>query len=71
MVVPDFPLNFATNFYRGEFRELLFCYFVDGVDRGLHAWTKVDSVTEGKQVRKWPNLIVATSWNELTNVVND
>ena len=42
-MVPDFPLNFATYFYRGEFRELLFCYFVDGVDRGLHAWTMVDS----------------------------
>ena len=43
LVVPDFPLNFATYFYRGEFRELLLCYLVDRVDRSLHALTKVDS----------------------------
>ena len=70
-MVPDFPLNFATYFYRGEFRDLLFCYLVDRVDKGLQTFTLVDSNTKGKEERKWPNLIVATSWNELTNVVID
>jgi len=51
-VVPDFPLTFATYFYRGEFRELLFCNPVDGVDKGLQAFTKVDSMTKGKEARK-------------------
>ena len=51
-MVPDFPLIFATYFYRGEFRELLFCYLVDRVDNGLQAFTLVDSNTKGKEEKK-------------------
>ena len=51
-MVLDFPLIFATYFYRGEFRELLFCYLVDRVDKGLQTFTLVDSNTKGKEERK-------------------
>ena len=51
-MVPDFPLIFATYFYRGEFRELLFCYPVDRVDNGLQAFALVDSNTKGKEEKK-------------------
>ena len=52
LVVPDFPLIFATYFYRGEFRELLFCYLVDRVDKGLQTFTLVDLNTKGKEEKK-------------------
>ena len=52
LVVPDFPLIFATYFYRGEFRELLFCYFMDRIDKSLQTFTLVDSNTKGKEERK-------------------
>ena len=55
-MVLDFPLIFATYFYRGEFRELLFCYLVDRVDKGLQTFTLVDSNTKGKEERKWSRL---------------
>lgn len=51
-MVPDFPLILATYFYRGEFRELLFYYLVDRVDRGLQVFTLVDSNTKGKEEKK-------------------
>ena len=69
LVVPDFPLIFATYFYRGEFRELLFCYLVDRVDKGLQTFTLVDSNTKGKEERKWSRLKKEISWKELTRVV--
>ena len=68
-MVPDFPLIFATYFYRGEFRELLFCYLVGRVDKGLQAFTLVDSNTKGKEERKGPRLKKEISWKELTKVV--
>lgn len=68
-MVPDFPLIFATYFYRGEFRELLFCYLVDRVDKGLQTFTLVDSNTKGKEERKWSRLKKEISWKELTRVV--
>ena len=49
MVVPDFPLIFATYFYRGEFRELLFCYLVDRVDKGLRVVTMEDRFEADRQ----------------------
>ena len=67
-MVPDFPLIFATYFYRGEFRELLFCYLVDRVDKGLQTFTLVDSNTKGKEERKWSRLKKEISWTELTRV---
>ena len=68
-MVPDFPLIFATYFYHGEFWELLFCYFVSRVDKGLQAFTLVDSNTKGKEERKGPRLKKEISWKELTRVV--
>ena len=68
-MVLDFPLIFATYFYRGEFRELLFCYLVDRVDKGLQTFTLVDSNTKGKEERKWSRLKKEISWKELTRVV--
>ena len=46
MEVPDFPLIFATYFYRGKSRELIFCYLVDRVYEGLLRLTLVDTDTE-------------------------
>lgn len=42
MAVPDFPHNFATYFYRGEFAELLFCHAVNIVDMSLQVVTMGD-----------------------------
>ena len=47
MEVPDFPLIFATYFYRGKSRELIFCYLVYGVYLGLLRLTLVDTTDEG------------------------
>ena len=47
MEVPDFPLIFATYFYRGKSRELIFCYLVYGVYLGLLQLTLVDTNAEG------------------------
>ena len=46
-MVPDFPLIFATYFYRGKSRELIFCYLVYGVYLGLLRLTLVDTTDEG------------------------
>ena len=45
-MVPDFPLIFATYFYRGKSRELIFCCLVDGVYEGLLRLTLVDTDAE-------------------------
>ena len=45
-MVPDFPLIFATYFYRGKSRELIFCCLVYGVYLGLLRLTLVDTDTE-------------------------
>ena len=45
-MVPDFPLIFATYFYRGKSRELIFCCLVYGVYLGLLRLTLVDTDAE-------------------------
>ena len=49
MLVPNFPLNFASYFYRGEFAELLFCHIVNVVDNGLRVVTMEDRFEVDKQ----------------------
>ena len=49
MLVPNFPLNFASYFYRGEFAELLFCYIVNVVDKRLRVSTMDDIFEVDKQ----------------------
>lgn len=49
MAVPDFPHNFATYFYRGEFAELLFCHAVNIVDMSLQVVTSVDKFGDDMQ----------------------
>ena len=49
MLVPNFPLNFASYFYRGEFAELLFCYIVNVVDKGLRLVTMEDRFEADRQ----------------------
>ena len=49
LLVPNFPLNFASYFYRGEFAELLFCHIVNVVDNGLRVVTMEDRFEVDKQ----------------------
>ena len=49
MEVPDFPLNFATYFYRGEFAELLLCHAVNIVDMSLQVVTMGDKYDDDMQ----------------------
>ena len=58
-MVPDFPLIFATYFYRGKSRELIFCCLVDDVYEG---WRWLTRIQNGLGI----SLESVTLWTELS-----
>ena len=44
-----FAVRISSNFYRGEFAELLFCHIVNVVDKGLRVVTMEDRFEADRQ----------------------